>query len=104
MGSWKTDNALVTDLEKNVSQNLTRKEILDFMKKDFSSYPWSLATLARRLRHFKISYIDAETDVETVKEAVREKLAGPGKCLGYRAMTQKLRTQHGIISCAYPQC
>ena len=96
MGSWKSDNALVTDLEKHVSQNLTRKEILDFMKKDYSCYPWSLATLARRLRHFKVSYIDAEIDVETVKQAVRGELAGPGKCLGYRAMTQKLRTQHGI--------
>ena len=48
MGSWKTDNGLVTNLEKYVSQYLTHKEILDFMKKDYHYYPWSLAILARR--------------------------------------------------------
>ena len=93
---WKTDKLLVSDLERYVQQNLRRCEILDFVTRDFPSYPWSLPTLARRLSYFKISYIDASVDVEMVKEIVRNELSGPGKLLGYRAMTQKLRTVHGI--------
>ena len=34
--------------------------------------------------------------VHQVKEVVRKELTWPGKCLGYQAMTQKLRTQHGM--------
>ena len=79
-----------------MQQNLRRCEILDFVTRDFPSYPWSLPTLARRLGYFKISYIDASVDVEMVKEIVRNELSGPGKLLGYRAMAQKLRTVHGI--------
>ena len=56
---WKTDRLLVSDLERYVQHNLRRCEILDFVTRDFPSYPWSLPTLARRLSYFKISYIDA---------------------------------------------
>ena len=94
---WKTDKTLVSDLERYVQDNLRRCEILDYVKRDdFPSYPWSLPTLARRLSYFKISYIDANVDVEMVKIIVKSELCGPEKLLGYRAMTQKLRTVHGI--------
>ena len=52
--SWKDDEELKTDLEKYVSQNLKRSEILDFVKRDFPEYAWSIATLDRRLLQFGI--------------------------------------------------
>ena len=85
---WKADKLLVSDLERYVQQNLKRCEILDFVARDFPSYPWSLPTHARRLSYFKISYIDASADLETVKDIVRNELSGPGKLLAYRAMTE----------------
>jgi len=93
---WKTDKILVSHLERHVRENLRRCEILDFVKRDFPSYPWSLPILARRLSYFKISYKDASVDVEIVKNIVKNELCGPGKLLGHRVMTQKLRTVHGI--------
>ena len=53
---------------------------------DYSMCAWILRSLGRRLRFFGIKY----TDYVTVKSAVKEKLQGPGKLLGYRAMQQKL--------------
>ena len=50
----------------------------------------------RRLRHFSIHYIDTETTSEEVLEAVDKELDGPGQCLGYQSMNQKLRTEHNI--------
>ena len=93
---WKDDQLLEDDLKKYVARNLKRSEVLDFVKRDYPEYPWSPATLDRRLRHFNIYYIDYENTLESVQEAVREELNGPGKLLGYRAMNQKLRIQHGI--------
>jgi len=53
-------------------------------------------TLDRRLRHFGIYYINYDTPVEAVSDAVEKELEGPGKLLGYRAMNQKLRTEHNV--------
>ena len=39
---WKEDLQLKADLEKYVCQGMTRKEILDFIQRDFSSYQWSI--------------------------------------------------------------
>ena len=61
------------------------------MHRDYPSYNWSIATLDRRLRFFDIFYTDDDTSVETVKEAVKKEIDGPGKFLGYRLLTQKLR-------------
>ena len=93
---WKEDNQLENDLRKYVSQNLKRSQILDFVQRDFSEYSWSTATLDRRLRHFGIYYINYDTPVEAVSDAVEKELQGPGKLLGYRAMNQKLRTEHNV--------
>ena len=47
---WKNDRRSENDLNLYVSQNLKRVEILDYIKRDFDDYNWSLRTLARRLR------------------------------------------------------
>ena len=93
---WKEDNQLENDLRKYVSQNFKRSEILDFVQRDFPEYTWSTATLDRRLRHFGIYYINYDTPVAAVSDAVQKELEGPGKLLGYRAMNQKLRTEHDV--------
>ena len=93
---WINDAKLESDLKSYVAQNYKRTEILDFVKRDFAEYQWSIATLARRLKQFQISYVDYTTDVDKVQEAVQTELDGPGKLLGYRAMNLKLRTEHGI--------
>ena len=62
--SWKDDEKLKKDLDQYVRENLKRSEILDFVKRDFPGYAWSIvATLDRRLRHFEIRYIDYNTSV-----------------------------------------
>ena len=80
--SWKEDEELENDLKKYVARNLKRLEILDFMRQDYGQYPWSERTLARRLSHFSIKYINYDTKVETVTDAVSKELQGPGKLLG----------------------
>ena len=75
---------------------MQRVEILDFVQKDYPIYKWSLRTLDRRLSYFKIKYIDENVRVDDVREAVGKELEGPGKLLGYRAMTQKIRQKHDM--------
>lgn len=94
--NWKDDNALKKDMEKYVRQDLRRKEMLDFLKRDFAQYSWSFRSLDRRLRHFDIYYTDRDVTVEKVKEAVEKEINGPGKLLGYRAMQKTLRQEHGL--------
>lgn len=93
---WKNDEKLKDDLDRYVKQNLKRKEILDFVQKDFPEYSWSFRTLDRRLRYFNMHYIDYETPLAAVGAAVEQELNGPGKLLGYRALNHKLRTEHNI--------
>lgn len=83
-------------MSKYVSQGLRREEILDFLKRDFAEYAWSFRTLDRRLRAFDIYFTDKNISVEQVQDAVRKELDGPGKLLGYRAMQNKLRQEHGL--------
>ena len=93
---WTHDKDLEDNLNKYVRENLQRNEILDFMQRDYPNYPWSLRTLDRRLRHFEINYVNYNVTVDEVKKAVKEQLEGPGQLLGYRAMVQKIRQQHGL--------
>ena len=93
---WKEDNQLENGLRKYVSKNFKRSEIFDFVQRDFPECTWSTATLDRRLRHFGIYYINYDTPVAAVSDAVQKELEGPGKLLGYRAMIQKLRTKHNV--------
>ena len=75
---WKEDLQLKADLEKYVCQGMTRKEILDFIQRDFSSYQWSIRTLDRRLRYFEIYYNHSNVAVSDVREAVKKEIEGPG--------------------------
>ena len=94
--SWFDNKELEDILLMYVSQNMKGKEILDYMRRDFSCYPWSIPTLDRRLRYFNIRYIDNTVTIPTVAEAVRKEMEGPGNLLGYRNMNLKLRTEYGI--------
>ena len=55
-----------------------------------------MATLGRRLRYFEIKYISYDTPLDVVTDAVSKELNGPGRCLGYRALNQKLQNEHNI--------
>ena len=93
---WKDDERLKDSLDEYSRQGLQRQEILSFMKKDFSHYAWSLRTLDRRLRWFDIYRTDPTVTEEALRTAVTEELDGPGKLLGYRAMTNKIRQEHNL--------
>ena len=77
-------------------QNMRRSEVLDFLKRDYPEYAWSLPTLDRRMRYFDIKYINYETTVDEVVAASNTKNDGPGQLLGYRALHKKLREQHRL--------
>ena len=93
---WKEDDILKSDLKKYVKEDLRRTEILDFMKRDFSQYAWSLSSLDRRMRYFDIHYTDNNVTVEQIRDAVKKEVDGPGKLLGYRAMQKTLRQEHEL--------
>ena len=93
---WETDENLKSGIQKYVLQNLSRKELLDFVQRDYPQYAWSLRTLSQRMAHFDIKYIDYDTDLEAVETAVREETEGPGQLLGYRSIHKKLREQHNL--------
>lgn len=93
---WNSDEQLKRDLERYVLSNLSRREILDFVTRDYPEYAWSGPTLSRRLAFFDIKYIRYETDIKDVENAVRQEMEGPGQYLGYRAMQKKIREQHNL--------
>ena len=93
---WKEDDQLEQDLKTYISQNLKKSEVLDFMQRDFPQYNWSLSTLERRLRHFGIHYIYYDTPLAVGSDTVQKELEGPGRLQGYRALNQKLRTEHNV--------
>ena len=94
--TWKEDLTLKEILNKYVKEGFRLEEILDFMFRDFEGCAWSLRTLDRRLQYFEIHYTDIDTTVEQVEDAVKLKMEGPGKLLGYRAMQKKLRQVYGL--------
>lgn len=81
------------DIQKYVLQNLTRKEVLDFLGRDYPQYAWSLPSLSRRMAYFEIKYVDYETDLKVVEMAVKEEISGPGQLLGY----QQLAVPRGLV-------
>lgn len=93
---WKEDENLKDELQQYVRGNLKREEILDFMKRDYGEYAWSLRTLDRRLNYFEIRRTDTNVSVEEVKEAVEKEIDGPGQLLGYRAMYNKIRQKYHL--------
>ena len=93
---WIEDEQLATDIRKYVMQNMKREEALDFLRLDYPQYAWSLLTLSRRMCHFGIKYVNHDTDLEEVWQAIQTELDGPGKLLGYRTMQRKIRENHGL--------
>ena len=55
-----------------------------------------LTNTCKTLKKLGITYINYETSVDDVKEAVEKEINEPGKLFGYRAMNQKLRTEYSI--------
>lgn len=51
---WEQDSEFKQDLKRYVLQNLSRREILDFVSRDYAQYAWIhvLGTLSRRLAYF----------------------------------------------------
>ena len=94
--NWEDDNDLNNDLAKFVSLNLKRMEILDFLRKDYPMYAWSLRSLARRMQYFGIQFTDYDVEVNDVEAAVEKEISGPGKLLSYRATHKKIREIHGL--------
>ena len=93
---WKVDVGLEEELRKYVQRNYKRKEILVLVTKKHPGYAWSLRTLALRLNHFNIRYIDYDVQMEDVYDAVSKECNGPGRNLGYRSMCQKVREVHNL--------
>ena len=79
---WKEDDILKSDLKKYVKEDLRRTEILDFMKRDFSQYAWSLSSLDRRMRYFDIHYTDNNVAVEQIRDAVKKEVDAQGNYWG----------------------
>ena len=94
--AWKEDIDLKESLTKHIKEGLRREEVLDFLRRDFADYAWSLRTLDRRLRYFEITFTDRSATVDQVEAAVKHEMEGPGKLLGYRAMYKKLRQVHDL--------
>ena len=86
---WKNDEDLRFELEALVKKAYKRSEIITVMRKEFPQYAWGcIKTLDRRLHHFNIKYIDYNTPLQDVKDAVQKELEGPGKLLGVRAIVK----------------
>lgn len=72
---WKFDKTLQESLSRYVLQGLSRKEILDFVIRDFTQYTWSLHSLDRGLHHFGIFYnTDTDENIPEVMSAVEKEL------------------------------
>ena len=50
--NWENDENLKADIQKYVLQNFTRREVLDFLGRDYPQYAWSPPTLSRRMAYF----------------------------------------------------
>ena len=97
--TWKNDDALKNAFIKYIRQGLQRKEILDFVQRDFSKYAWSLRTLDRSIKYFEIPKFDYRVTVDQVQRKVAEEGNGPGQLLGYRAPHQKSANVKGMNVC-----
>ena len=88
---WKSDGELQRELSKYVAKGLQRNEILSYMLRDFPQSCWSIRILDGRMRYFSIFNHDKNVSLNSVKEAAKGELNGPGMLLGYRVMDLKIR-------------
>ena len=94
---WKNNEDLKFQLESLVKKAYQKSEIVLAMRKKFPQYSWGcIKTFDHRLCYFNINYINYDTPLQHVKDVVEKELEGPGKLLGVRAMTKKLRMVHNI--------
>ncbi|XP_028412126.1 uncharacterized protein LOC114534852 [Dendronephthya gigantea] len=94
--NWVEDEQLKEQMARHVREGYQRNEMLDFLRRDFPQYAWSIRTLDRRLSYFELKRTDRNVTVDQVKEAVQKELNGPGQLLGYRAMQKKVRQEHNL--------
>ena len=73
---WQEDAELKQDLKRYILQNLSRREILDFVSRDYAQHAWSLGAFSRRLAYFDIKYIEYNTDMNEVEAALHSELQG----------------------------
>ena len=85
---WQNDEELQSSIKHYVMQNMKRSEVLDFLKRDYPEYAWSLPMLDRRMRYFDMKYIAYETTVDEVVVAFNTENDGPEQLLGYRPCTK----------------
>jgi len=75
---------------------MKRKEMLDFLKRDFPTYSWN--KYPHWLDDFDTSTFSTHSDknvtLDEVKEAVGKELEGPPKLFGYQVLHQKIRQEH----------
>ena len=88
---WQNDESI-----KHLFADMKRSVLLDFLKRDYLEYAWSLPTLDRRMRYFDTKYINYEITVDEVVAAFNTENDGPGQLLGYHAMHKNLRENHGL--------
>ena len=67
-----------------------------FQKVASLQYSWSLITLNRRLRFFKIYCHDKNVTEDEVTETIKKECEGPRQLLGYHAMYHKIRQVYGL--------
>ena len=70
--AWKEDVNLKNEMENYVREGLQRSEMIDFLKRDFSHYKWSIRSLDSCLRFFEIYYNNKNVPVEDVVDAVQK--------------------------------
>lgn len=44
---WESDTDLRDDLQRYILENLSRREVLDFVKRDYVQYAWSLDQICK---------------------------------------------------------
>ena len=92
---WMTDDWFKSTMKEYVLKGYKRKEMMNFLKWDFSQYSWDcMWSLDRRLCYFGIYKNDGDVSTEELKTVVGKELKGPGQNFGYRCLHQKLQTQH----------
>ena len=94
--TWMDDNILKDAITEYIKRGLERTEILSYMNRDFAQYAWSIRSLDRRINYFEIKRHERNITVDEVKNVVALECEGPGKLLGYRAMTLKVRQKHKL--------
>ena len=100
MADWKNDERLKLSLQNYVRQNIQRKEMLDFVTRDFPDYKWSFRSLCRRLQVFGIKYIERVTTVEEVTDAVKKRVSWTWEKAGLQSNESETwkQSQHSSTS------